>query len=147
MQHQVHYIGLIDWLINSLAPGICTSNFKSMILKLITQNSSLGTCCECHRTSLMKSTLFLVKAPLPEAMLTHTYAITSPRWVNPFFLWPVCLSSFRYIYYLFVSFRKFICLNDNLDHTKEHAQMVRTIELQFDVCYVEIQFCRLHLER
>ena len=32
--------------INSLGPEICYSNFKSMILKLIIQNSSMNTCCE-----------------------------------------------------------------------------------------------------
>ena len=33
-------------LFNSLALGKCGSNFKSIIFKLIIQNSTLGTCCE-----------------------------------------------------------------------------------------------------
>ena len=32
--------------VNSLTPGRCDTNVKSMIFKLITQNSSLDTCCE-----------------------------------------------------------------------------------------------------
>ena len=32
--------------INSLAPGWCGSNFQSIIFRIITQISSLGTCCE-----------------------------------------------------------------------------------------------------
>ena len=35
---------------DSLAPGRCCNNLKSMIFKLITQNSSLGTHCEISLT-------------------------------------------------------------------------------------------------
>ena len=47
------------WL-NSLASGRCGSNLKSIILKLLVKNKSLGTHCkiapinECHNTSLMR---------------------------------------------------------------------------------------------
>ena len=37
---------LHGWGIYSLAPGRCGSNFKSIIFKLIIQNSNLGTFCE-----------------------------------------------------------------------------------------------------
>ena len=32
--------------VDSLTPGRCGSNFKSLIFRLIIQHSSLGTCCE-----------------------------------------------------------------------------------------------------
>ena len=36
----------LNMMFNSLAPGGCGSNFKSVLLKVITQNHSLDTCCE-----------------------------------------------------------------------------------------------------
>ena len=53
--------------INSLAPGRYASNFKSITFKLITQNSSLGTCCESlvwipENLTYEKSTLAQVMA-------------------------------------------------------------------------------------
>ena len=40
---------------NSLAPGRCNSNYKSILFKLVIQYSSLGTRCECHRNPLTRS--------------------------------------------------------------------------------------------
>ena len=37
---------IVSYHFNSLAPGTCGSNFKSIIYKLITQNSSLGIQCK-----------------------------------------------------------------------------------------------------
>ena len=53
-------VNMAWWCINCLAPGRCDCNFKSIIFKLILQNSSLGTqreifSGEWHRTSLMRS--------------------------------------------------------------------------------------------
>ena len=42
----MHICGAMGRWANSLAPGRCGSNFKSTIIKLITEYSSLGTHCE-----------------------------------------------------------------------------------------------------
>ena len=57
---------LVGQLINSFAPGRCSSNFKSIIFKFIVQNSDLGTHAEisqitareCHRTLQMSQHWF-----------------------------------------------------------------------------------------
>ena len=47
MSFYVELTGVCCWIsINSLAPGRCGCNFKSIIFKLVMQNCQLGTHCE-----------------------------------------------------------------------------------------------------
>ena len=86
------------WLFNRLAPGRCCSNFKSVILKIIIQNSSLGTyhgiTLEWMPENLIKEKLTLVQVMAWCHQATSYYlsqcwpsyilprGITGPWWVN-----------------------------------------------------------------
>ena len=69
-----------------LVPDICGSNLKSKILKFITQNSSLGPCCEISLRYITpnptndKSTLVYVMALWCQAASHYVITITS-QWV------------------------------------------------------------------
>ena len=71
--------------INSLATGRCDNNFKSVIFKLITQNSSLGTHCDIalrrvpQNLTIEKSTLVQVMAWYLQAT-SHYLSQCWPRW-------------------------------------------------------------------
>ena len=95
MMKQLNLIVNLDlgyWVI-SVVPGRCGSNTKSIIFKIITQNSSYEiylTPCECKRDSLMgnqhwfRQWLGTVRhnKPLPKPMLTKTYSFTMAQWVR-----------------------------------------------------------------
>ena len=54
--------------VNSLAPGKCSINFKSIIFKLTIQKSSLGTCCEIALRRRMPQNLTNEKSTLVQVM-------------------------------------------------------------------------------
>ena len=82
---QVHLLQLRKkrgFYINSLAPGRCGNNLKSIIFKLIIQNnSSLGTHCETALRwmpqNLTNEKVPSSNKPLPKPMLTQIYVTIS----------------------------------------------------------------------
>ena len=79
----------ICWVINSLAPGRCGSNFKSMIFTLIIQGSSLGIHLEIDlkwmpkNLTIEESTLFQVMTWCRQAT-SHFLSQCWPRSVLPY---------------------------------------------------------------
>ena len=91
-------VGVVAGTINSLAPGRYGSNFKSIIFKIIIQNSSLGAHCESALGWMSlnlineRSTLVLVMAWSHQATSNYQdqcwprvmtpYGTTTPQWVK-----------------------------------------------------------------
>ena len=89
--------------VNSLAPGRCGNNFKSMMFKHILQIKFMGTCCEIalrwipqnsfdNMSTLLQEMVWCCQATShylsqyrPRSV--YPYGITKPQWVNTLRLW------------------------------------------------------------
>ena len=128
---------------NSLSLGRCGTNFKSVILEVIVQNSCLGACCEIAFNWMPqdltddKSTLVQVMAWCRQATSHYLgqcwprslppYGVTRPQWVNSL----ICVSSHKV--YAFQLFKNYFQL-----FMWYHDKTFTSVNINLNICFISL---------